>query len=79
MHKLVMRFLTSIEGRYFTLSVDDIRADDNGDPTVTEAQVNALMDLVIAKNIFESANGDLVGKKDAKIVTTDTSTVDVAW
>ncbi|MCB2300238.1 DUF2922 domain-containing protein [Clostridium tagluense] len=78
MHKLVMRFLTSIEGKYFTLSVDDIKADENGVPTVTEAQVNALMDLVIAKNIFASANGNLVGKKDAKIVTTDTSTVDVA-
>ena len=36
------------------------------------------MDLVIAKNIFASANGNLTGKKDAKIVTTDTSTVDVA-
>ena len=73
-----MRFLTSTEGKYFTLTVDDIKADENGVPTVTEAQVNALMDLVISKNIFVSANGNLVGKKDAKIITTDTSTVDVA-
>ena len=36
------------------------------------------MDLVISKNIFISANGNLVGKKDAKIISTDTSTVDVA-
>ncbi|MBZ9634674.1 DUF2922 family protein [Clostridium sp. FP1] len=36
------------------------------------------MDLVIAKNIFAAASGNLVGKKDAKIVTTDTSTVEVA-
>ena len=78
MHKLVMRFLTSTEGKYFTLSVDDLKADENGEPAVTEAEVNALMDLVIAKNIFASANGNLTGKKDAKIVTTDTSTVDVA-
>jgi hypothetical protein len=78
MHKLVMRFLTTTEGKYFTLSVDDIKADENGEPTVTEVEVNALMDLVIAKNIFTSANGNLIGKKDAKIVTTDTSTVDVA-
>jgi len=78
MHKLAMRFLTSTEGKYFTLTVDDIKADENGVPTVTEAQVNALMDLVISKNIFISANGNLVGKKDAKIISTDTSTVDVA-
>ena len=78
MHKLAMRFLTSTEGKYFTLTVDDIKADGNGVPTVTKAEVNALMDLVIAKNIFVSANGNLIGKKDAKIITTDTSTVDVA-
>ena len=78
MHKLVMRFLTATEGKYFTLTVDDIKADGDGVPTVTEAQVNALMDLVIAKNIFASANGSLNGKKDAKIVTTDTNNVEVA-
>ncbi|MBX4264084.1 DUF2922 domain-containing protein [Clostridium estertheticum] len=77
MHKLVMRFLTTIEGKYFTLSVDDIKADDKG-PTITETEVNALMDLVIAKNIFLSTSGDLTGKKDAKIVTTDTNTIKVA-
>ncbi|MBZ9689815.1 DUF2922 domain-containing protein [Clostridium estertheticum] len=78
MHKLAMRFLTSTEGKYFTLTVDDIKSDGDGVPTVTEAEVNALMDLVIAKNIFASANGNLIGKKDAKIVTTDTSMVEVA-
>ncbi|MBZ9618579.1 DUF2922 domain-containing protein [Clostridium estertheticum] len=77
MNKLVMRFLTTIEGKYFTLSVDDIKADDKG-PTITQAEVNALMDLVIAKNIFLSTSGDLTGKKDAKIVTTDTNTIKVA-
>ncbi|MCB2361970.1 DUF2922 domain-containing protein (plasmid) [Clostridium estertheticum] len=77
MNKLVMRFLTTIEGKYFTLTVDDIKADDKG-PTITEAEVNALMDLVIAKNIFLSTSGDLTGKKDAKIVTTDTNTIKVA-
>jgi hypothetical protein len=78
MHKLVMRFLTATEGKYFTLTVDDIKADENGAPTVTEAEVNSLMNLIIAKNIFASASGNLTGKKDAKIVTTDTSTVEVA-
>lgn len=36
------------------------------------------MDLVIAKNIFISASGNLVGKKDVKIITTESSSVDVA-
>jgi hypothetical protein len=77
MHKLVMRFLTAVEGKYFTLTVDDIKADENG-ATITEAQVNTLMDLVIAKNIFESINGNLTGKKDAKTVYTDTNNIEVA-
>ncbi|MGH4138237.1 DUF2922 domain-containing protein [Clostridium sp.] len=78
MHKLVMRFLTATEGKYFTLTVDDIKADGDGVPTVTDAEANALMELVIAKNIFASTSGSLIGKKDAKVVTTDTSTVELA-
>ncbi|MCB2291431.1 DUF2922 domain-containing protein [Clostridium sp. CS001] len=78
MHKLVMRFLTSVEGKYFTLTVDDIKSDENGMATITEAQVNTLMDLVIAKNIFASVNGDLTGKKDAKTVYTDSNVVEIA-
>jgi hypothetical protein len=78
MHKLVMRFLTDTEGKYFTLTVDDIKADVDGVPTVTDAEANSLMDIVIASNIFESANGNLIGKKDAKVVSTDTSIIDVA-
>jgi hypothetical protein len=45
---------------------------------VTDAEANSLMDIVIASNIFESANGNLIGKKDAKVVSTDTSIIDVA-
>ena len=78
MHKLVMRFLTDTEGKYFTLTVDDIKADVDGVPTVTDAEANSLMELVIASNIFESANGNLIGKKDAKVVSTDTNIIDVA-
>jgi hypothetical protein len=36
------------------------------------------MNLAIAKNVFASANGNLTGKKDVKIVTTHTSIIDVA-
>jgi len=78
MHKLIMRFLTVAEGKYFTLTVDDIKADETGVPTITAIEVNSLMDLVISNNIFLSSNGDLIGKKDAKIVSTGTNTVAVA-
>jgi hypothetical protein len=78
MHKLVMRFLTAVEGKYFTLTVDDIKADETGAATITEAQVNTLMDLVIAKNVFATVNGNLTGKKDAKTVYTDSNEVVVA-
>jgi len=57
---------------------DDIKANGDGQPIVTEVEVNALMDLVISKNIFISDNGNLTGKKDAKIITTDTSSIDLA-
>jgi hypothetical protein len=45
---------------------------------ITEAQVNTLMDLVIAKNVFATVYGNLTGKKDAKIVYADTNEVVVA-
>ena len=77
MHNLVMRFLTATEGKYFSLSVDDIKTDEEGVPTITEIEVNALMDLVIAKDIFASSSGKLIGKKDAKIVTTNVSVIEL--
>jgi hypothetical protein len=72
-----MRFLTSVEGKYFTLTVDDIKADESG-ATITEAEVNTLMNLVIEKNIFATVNGNLTGKKDAKTVYTDSNVVEIA-
>ncbi len=39
MHKLTMIFLTQTEGTYFTMTVDNIKADENDVPTVPQAQV----------------------------------------
>lgn len=69
-HKLTMRFTTAEDGKYFSLSIDNVKEGENGQPAVTEAQVNSLMDLIIQKKIFATKTGDLTGKKDAKIVTT---------
>ena len=52
MHKLVMRFLTATDGKYFTLTVDDLKADENGVPTVTEAEVNG--ENIPLKNIISN-------------------------
>ena len=70
-NRLNMRFTTEEEGKYFSLSVDNVKEDANGQPAVTQEQVLALMNLIIAKKIFVTKNGALVGKKDAKVVTTD--------
>ncbi len=61
--RLRMSFLNSLN-RTTSMSLDDPKAD----PTPT--QVQAVMDDIIAKNIFNSSGGDLVSVKGAEIVTT---------
>lgn len=39
---------------------------------LTAAEIETVMDLVIAKNIFTTSNGDLTGKRDIKIIDTTT-------
>jgi hypothetical protein len=39
---------------------------------LTAEEIEAAMDLVIQKNVFSSAGGDLTGKRDIKIVDTTT-------
>lgn len=68
--RLTMRFTTEQEGKYFSLSVDNVKEDANGEPAVTDVEVNTLMDLIIQKNIFASSYGALLAKKDAKVVST---------
>ncbi len=41
-------------------------------PDLTAATVQAYMNLVIAKNLFTSTSGDLIGIKDISIVDTTT-------
>ncbi len=46
---------------------------DNPKDTLTQAEVTAAMDQIIAKNIFNSAGGDLVSKHSAEIIDTTTT------
>lgn len=48
-------------GRTVSFSIDNPRDD------VTAAEIEAAMDLVLARNIFTSSGGDLVAKYDATV------------
>lgn len=54
-------------GNTVSISLDNPKTD------LTAAQVEAAMDLIIAKNIFTTSGGDLVSKYDARLITTDTT------
>ena len=70
-HKLILRFTTEEDGKYFSLTLDNIKVDEaTGQPSVTAAQVNTLMNLIIQKGVFHCASGALVAKKDAKVIST---------
>jgi hypothetical protein len=53
-------------GKNVTVSLDNPRSD------VTSAEIEAAMDLVIARNIFTSSGGDLVSKQDIRIIDSTT-------
>ena len=68
--RLVMTFKTDGD-RKVSLVVDDPRDD------ISESEIKAAMDLVIAKNIFAPNGDDIVQAVDAKIVVTDTTPYDL--
>jgi len=49
-------------GTNFTISLDDPRDD------LTGAEIEAVMDQIIAANIINTSGGDLVSKYDVKII-----------
>lgn len=63
---LRMAFLSQA-GKNVTLSLDNPRNN------LTAAEVQAAMDLIIARNIFTSSGGDLVSKVNARIIDTTTT------
>lgn len=68
--KLLMTFMTQF-GRKVSLFVTDPRED------ITEAEIKAVMDLIIEKNIFAPSGEDIVTAKDAKVVQTETTEFDL--
>ena len=70
-YTLAMTFLTDA-GLKTTLSVSGVKT------ALTKDEVNALMDIVISKNIFETNSGDLVKKSGAQLTQRQVTKFDVA-
>ncbi|KZL91741.1 DUF2922 domain-containing protein [Clostridium magnum] len=53
------------------MNLGNINADEaTGQPSVIQAEVNTLMNLIVQKKIFATSYGVIFGKKDAKVVST---------
>ncbi|WP_195962583.1 DUF2922 domain-containing protein [Clostridium tyrobutyricum] len=63
---LVMNFLNG-NGEKASIRLSDVKDG------VTDVEVKAAMDIIIAQNIFESKGADLVQKDSARIVDTATT------
>ncbi|WP_422486362.1 DUF2922 domain-containing protein [Gudongella sp. DL1XJH-153] len=61
--KLEMDFLDD-QNKNYRISISEPRAD------LTDMEAIAAMDSLLAAGVFQSRNGDLVGKVGARIVTT---------
>ena len=67
---LVMTFLNS-SGARSSLTISGVK------DTVTETEVAAAMDAVIAANVFDTAGGDLVSKQGAQITERNVTPLEV--
>lgn len=61
--KLAMAFLTA-QGATSSMTLDEPKDG------LTEAEVRAVMELIITENIFSTSKGDLAEIKSAKIIST---------
>ncbi|AKN29981.1 hypothetical protein Ccar_03690 [Clostridium carboxidivorans P7] len=67
---LSMTFLNE-EGKKSSITLNNVKED------VTEAEVKAAMDVILAKNIFTSGGLDLKSKDSAHIVERNSSSLTV--
>lgn len=64
--KVLRMVFTTTGGKAFTITLPQPKT------ALTLAQVEAAMDLILAKNIFATSSGDLASKRDIKVVDTTT-------
>lgn len=67
---LQMVFLNTI-GKTTAISISDVKE------TATAAEIKALMELIVARNIFTSTGGDLTTVMEASLVSRDVEPVAV--
>ncbi|WP_082234350.1 DUF2922 domain-containing protein [Halobacillus massiliensis] len=70
MKKLELKFLNE-EGKTVTVSLD------NPIEPASPADVNTAMDMIIAQNCFTSSGGDIVEKKEARIVERNVTSIEI--
>lgn len=68
---------TSVLRMVFLDATDKSRAINvqDPDPEITSMEVEAVMDSVISRNVFDTAGGDLVSKVKAEIVEREVTTL----
>ncbi|CDX04941.1 Protein of unknown function (DUF2922) [Desulfitobacterium hafniense] len=67
-NKTILRMTFNTAGnKTFAISLDEPR------PDVSKSEIEAAMETVIEKNIFLSPSGELVSKRDIRIVGTTTN------
>lgn len=71
MKKLSLRFVTAGD-EISTMSISEVKED------ITEAEINDLMDAVVANDIFYTSAGSFTKKKSAKIIDITETEVEIA-
>jgi len=66
-NKVVRLTFTTAGGKTFSITIPDPRED------LDKAEAEAVMDTIIQKNIFLTSSGELIGKRDIKVVGTTTN------
>ncbi|MDR3543955.1 MAG: DUF2922 domain-containing protein [Desulfosporosinus sp.] len=64
--KVLRMTFNNSSGNVVTITLPEPKA------SLTAAQIEAVMDQIITKNIFLTAGGELVSKRDVKIIDTTT-------
>lgn len=64
--KVLRMTFNNASGNAVTITLPDPKA------SLTATQIEAVMDQIITKNIFLTAGGELISKRDVKIVDTTT-------
>ncbi|KGK82914.1 hypothetical protein DP73_20165 [Desulfosporosinus sp. HMP52] len=66
-NKVVKLTFTTAGGKTFSITIPDPRED------LDKAEAEAVMDTIIQKNVFLTSSGELIGKRDIKVVGTTTN------